>query len=186
LRAEFLLDRLDLCADNLVFLDECGSNIAMARAYGRGPRCQRLYAHRPVNYGANLTMVGAMTRQSMLTTMTIPGATNGPVFLAFIEQMLCPLRRPGQVVVMDNLSAHKVKGVREAIEAAGARLLYLPPYSPDLNPIEQAWSKLKNALRSIGARTLEALEQAVAQALLTLSPRDCRSWVEHCGYWPSR
>ena len=103
-------------------------------------------------------------------------------FLAYLEQVLCPQLRPGQVVIMDNLSAHKVAGVRQRIEATGARLMYLPPYSPDLNPIEQAWSKVKQILRSLKARTLEALETAVAEALRSITPANAMAWFSHCGY----
>ena len=114
--------------------------------------------------------------------MTIPEPTDGDIFLAYIEQVLCPRLRPGQVVIMDNLSAHKVSGVRTLIEACGARLLYLPPYSPDLNPIEQAWSKIKQVLRSLKARTAEGLETAVAEALKTITAENAAAWFAHCGY----
>ena len=114
--------------------------------------------------------------------MTIAEPTDGDIFLAYLEQVLCPRLRPGQVVIMDNLSAHKVEGVRQQIEAAGARLLYLPPYSPDLNPIEPAWSKLKQLLRAAKARTSEALETAVAEGLAAISPANAVAWFSHCGY----
>ena len=114
--------------------------------------------------------------------MTIPEATDGDIFLAYVDQLLCPDLRPGDVVLMYNLSAHKVGGVRQRIEAVGAKLLYLPPYSPDLNPIEQAWSKLKQVLRSLKARTDEALEAAVAEALKTITADNAIDWFSHCGY----
>lgn len=117
--------------------------------------------------------------------MTIPGATTGEVFLAFVEQALVPVLQRGQKVIMDNLSAHKVAGVREAIEAAGAELIFLPPYSPDMNPIERAWSKLKNSLRTSAARTINLLEEAVGEALIEVTPFDCAGWFENCGYDPS-
>ena len=114
--------------------------------------------------------------------MTLAEPTDGDIFLAYLEQVLCPQLRPGQVVIMDNLSAHKVAGVRERIEATGARLLYLPPYSPDLNPIEQAWSKVKQILRGLKARTADALEKAVAEAFATITPENSAAWFQHCGY----
>ena len=123
-----------------------------------------------------LTILGAMDHNGMLAAMTIEAATDREVFLAYLETVLCPKLRPGHVVVMDNLSAHKVDGVRERIERAGASLLYLPPYSPDLNPIEKAWSKLKQDMRSAQARTVEALHNAVANLLPTISANNAVAW----------
>ena len=127
-------------------------------------------------------MLGTMSLRGMVATMTAESATDGDVSLAYLEQVLCPKLKPGDVVVMDNLSAHKVKGVRELIEATGAELLYLPPYSPDFNPIEKAWSKLKQILRGAKARTAEALEQAVTQTLLVITAENAFAWFQHCGY----
>lgn len=157
----------------------------MTRRYARGPRGKRVHDARPVNYGPNLTIIGALTLNGLLTTMAIPGATTGDVFLAFITEFLCPVLRPGQFVVMDNLSAHRVDGVAQAIESIGAHLVYLPPYSPDLNPIESAWSKLKNGLRTIGARTIDGLVEAIGRVIPQLTPSDCRGWFNFCGYDPS-
>lgn len=171
-----------LRADDLVFLDECSSKAAMAREYGRAPAGHRVYDARPVNYGDNLTILGGLTRHGIGAAMTITGATTGEVFLAFVREVLCPTLRGGQVVVMDNLSAHKVAGVRESIEAVGARVLYLPPYSPDLDPIEPAWSKLKNCLRNTAARTIDARIEAVGDASRAITPGDCEGWFVHCGY----
>ena len=117
----------------------------------------------------------------MLASMTVESATDGDVFLAYLDQVLCPRLQPGQVVVMDNLAAHQVERVRERIEAVGAELLYLPPYSPDFNPIEQCWAKVKQSLRSAKARTLEVLEAAVAQALASLTPQNAAACFAHCG-----
>ncbi len=127
-------------------------------------------------------MLAALTREGLQAPMTIESPTDGDVVLAYLDQVLCPRLRPGQVVVMDNLAAHKVAGVREFIEATGARLLYLPPYSPDFNPIEQAWSKIKQLLRSAKARTVEALEQAIAEALAAITPENASAWFSHCNY----
>ena len=123
-----------------------------------------------------VTILGAMDHRGMLAAMTIEAATDREVFLAYLDEVLCPKLRPGHVVVMDNLSAHKVEGVRERIERAGASLLYLPPYSPDLNPIEKAWSKLKQSLRAVGARSEETLHHAVAQLLPSITPNHATAW----------
>ena len=157
----------------------------MAREYGRGPRGARVHDARPVNYGQNLTIIGALSTQGMTAVMTIPGAADGDVFLAYTTEVLVPTLRPGQIVVMDNLRAHKVAGIREAIEGAGATLVFLPPYSPDMNPIEPAWSKLKNFLRSMAARSHEALNMSIAQAILAIISSDCFGWFRHCGYHTS-
>jgi transposase len=123
-----------------------------------------------------------MSLEGVMAAMTVESATDGDVFLTYVEQVLCPRLRPGQVVVMDNLPAHKVDGVRSLIEAVGAELLYLPPYSPDFNPIEQAWSKIKQQLRSAKARTLETLEAAITQALAQITIQNAAAWFAHCGY----
>lgn len=154
----------------------------MTRRYARSERGKRAVGSAPVNHGANLTMIAALSLDGLGAMMTIEGATNGAVFLAYIEQVLAPTLQPGDVVIADNLGAHKVDGVRQMIEACGARLLYLPPYSPDCNPIEQCWSKLKTALRSIGARTKHALDDAIAQVLSLVTASDARAWFAHCGY----
>ena len=129
-----------------------------------------------------LTTLGAMSLRGIDAAMTIASPTDGDVFAAYVEQALCPKLQPGDVVILDNLSAHKVVGIRERIEARGAQLIYLPPYSPDLNPIEKAWSKFKQFLRSAKARSQEALEQAVGDALKTITPDNAAAWFRHCGY----
>ena len=154
----------------------------MSRAYGRAPMGQRVREAIPAGHWRTLTLLGALTVSGLLATMTIEAATDAEVFLAYVEQVLCPRLRAGHVVVMDNLAAHKVAGVREKIEATGARLIYLPPYSPDFNPIEPCWGKIKQFLRGLKARTLEILEQGVTQALDTITPDNALAWFEHCGY----
>jgi transposase len=166
----------------LVFIDESGVTTQMSRAYGRALRGQRVREAIPAGHWRTLTVLGALTCDGLLATMTIEAATDGEVFLAYVEQVLRPKLRPGQVVVMDNLAAHKVAGVRETIEAAGARLVYLPPYSPDFNPIEPCWGKIKQCLRALKARTLETLEQAITQALASITPDNALAWFQHCGY----
>ena len=154
----------------------------MTLRFGRAPRGQRVREATPQSHWQILTILAALTIRGLQAPMTIPEPTDGDIFLAYVEQVLCPRLQPGQVVIMDNLSAHKVAGVRERIEAVGAQLLYLPPYSPDLNPIEQAWSKLKQILRSLKARTAEALESAVAEALAAITAENAIAWFAHCGY----
>jgi transposase len=164
------------------FIDESGLNIAMTRLYGRAPRGERVLGSAPQNYGQNVTILGALSCTGLEAVMTVEGATDAEVFRAYVRQVLCPTLRTGDIVIADNLSAHKAAGVQEAIAAKGARLLYLPPYSPDLNPIEQCWSKLKTFLRAAKARTREALETAVTRALVTVTESDARAWFAHSGY----
>ena len=165
-----------------MFLDESGASTQMTRNYGRAPRGERVPEGTPNRHWSTLTMLAALTTQGLRAPMTIESPTDGDVFLAYLEQVLCPQLQPGQVVIMDNLSAHKVPGVREQIEARGARLIYLPAYSPDFNPIEQAWPKIKQWLRSAKARTLEALESAIAEALAAVTAENALAWFSHCGY----
>jgi transposase len=136
----------------------------------------------PQNYGENVTMLAALGTGGLQAPMTVGGAVDGLVFLSYVREVLAPTLTEGDIVVMDNLRAHKVAGVREAVEAGGARLEYLPPYSPDFNPIEKCWSKVKTFLRKVKARTREALEAALKEALLTITEADARAWFVHCGY----
>jgi transposase len=160
----------------LIFLDESGVSTQMTRRYARAERGIRVHESTPEGNWKILTILGAMSLRGMIATMTIEAATDAEIFLAYLEHVLCPVLRPGDVVIMDNLSPHKVSGVRECIEAAGAELLYLPPYSPDLNPIEKAWAKLKQLLRTAKARTAETLEQAIADHLPDIRPQDAQAW----------
>ncbi len=156
----------DFIASRLKFLDESGSNLALTRLYGRAAPGERVAEGVPQNYGENITMLATIGLDGLQAPMTVNGAVDGAVFLAYVREVLCPTLSEGEVVVMDNLKAHKVAGVGEAIEARGARVEYLPPYSPDLNPIEKCWSKVKTHLRKAKARTREALEAALKEALL--------------------
>jgi len=171
-----------LVLERLKFIDESGVNLAMARRYGRAPRGERVVGAVPQNYGANVTMLAALSLQGVEAVMTIDGATDAEVFRAYVEQVLCPTLVPGDIVIMDNLRAHKVAGIRERIEACGAQLIYLPPYSPDLSPIEPCWSKLKTLLRTAQARTRAALDAAIQRVLAAVTPSDARGWFRHCGY----
>lgn len=165
-----------------MFVDESGATTEMTRRYGRAPGGQRVREAMPAGHWRTLTVLGAMSAAGLIAAMTIEAPTDRDVFLGYLEQVLCPRLKPGQIVVMDNLSSHKVAGVCDLIQAAGAELLYLPPYSPDFNPIEKCWSKLKQKLRSLRARSFDALETAVANALPDISPQNAEAWFKHCGY----
>jgi transposase len=154
----------------------------MARLRGWAPRGQRCLAAIPHGHWKTVTFVGGLTLGGFIAPMLLDGPMDGEVFRAWCEQMLAPALRPGHIVIMDNLAAHKVDGIRQAIEARGATLLYLPPYSPDLNPIENAFAKIKAHVRKAAARTLEALETAAANALLTFRPAECVNFFAHAGY----
>lgn len=165
-----------LAPEQLVYLDESGVSTQMTRLYARARHGQRVAAAVPGGHWKMVTILGALNHNGMLAAMTIEAATDRDVFLAFLDDVLCPKLKPGDVLIMDNLSTHKVHGVRQRVEAVGARLLYLPPYSPDLNPIEKAWSKLKALLRNSQARTAEALHNAVAQLLPSIHAQDAKAW----------
>jgi len=152
----------------------------MTRRYGRARRGERVGEGTPCGHWRMLTVLGAVRASGWVAAMTIEAATDGDVFLAYLEQALCPQLLPGDVVVMDNLSSHKAAAVRLSIEKVGAELLYLPPYSPDMNPIEKAWAKLKELLRAAQARTRQALEQAIADALKRITPDNAKAWFRLC------
>jgi transposase len=154
----------------------------MTRRYGRGARGERVSEGTPAGHWRTLTILGAIRASGWVVTMTIEAATDGDVFLSYLEQVLCPQLCPGEIVVMDNLSAHKVEGVRALIEAVGAELWYLPPYSPDFNPIEKCWSQVKQLLRAAKARSIETLEQAVGDALAAVTPENTNACFRYCGY----
>lgn len=157
-------------------------NKGMARRYARSAKGTRARGYAPVNYGPNVTVLSAMRQDGVTAAMTIEAATCAEVFQVFLEKVLVPTLRPGDIVVMDNLGTHRMKRVAEIITAAKARLLYLPPYSPDLNPIELCFSKLKTWLRGQGPRTKEALDQALTQGFNRITSQDAKNWFKHCGY----
>ena len=163
-------------------IDECGSNLDLTPRYARAPRGTRAIDTTPRNTPVNTTLIAAMTTAGMGPAMLVDGATDTAVFLAYCEQVLVPSLTPGQIVVLDNLSAHKDRRVRAVIEAAGCALWYLPTYSPDLSPIELAFSKVKATVRRAKARTTAALEAAIGTALDAITPRDARHYFAHCGY----
>jgi len=174
----------DLDPARLVFIDETGASTRMARLHGRAPRGQRCRAAVPHGHWKTTTFVGALRLSGMTAPMVLDGPINGPAFLAYVEQMLAPTLRRGDTVIMDNLPTHKVAGVRAAIKAKGACLQLLPPYSPDFNPIEHAFSKLKALLRRAAARTVPELWAAIADALPRFTLDECANYFTACGYEP--
>jgi transposase len=183
-REAWFTDQPDLDPARLIFIDETGLNTKMARLRGRCRRGERLFASIPHGHWRTTTFVAGLRLGGLGAPMLLEGAMNGDAFLAYVEQVLVPELQPGDIVIMDNLSVHKVKGAREAIEKAGAILLFLPPYSPDFNPIEQAFAKLKALLRNAAARTVGALEQARADALDAFTPHECANYFANSGYEP--
>ena len=168
--------------ERLVFIDETGAKTNIARLRGRAPKGQRLSAAIPWGHWQTTTFVAGFRTTGLTAPMVIEGAMDGDAFKAYVKQLLAPSLKPRDIVIMDNLSSHKVAGVREAIKAAKAYLLYLPSYSPDLNPIELAFSKLKALLRKAAARSLEDLEQAIAEAIDQFSPQECANFFKHARY----
>ena len=172
----------DMSPGRLVFVDETGAATNMARRYGRSPRGQRLDGPVPHGHWKSTTFVGGLTSRGFVAPYVLDGAMNGTIFLAWVKQMLAPVLRPGDIVVIDNLPAHKVAGVRQTIEACGAELRYLPPYSPDLNPIEQAFAKLKALLRKAAERTVNGLWDAIGKLLDLFPPAECANYLANSGY----
>lgn len=163
-------------------MDESGVHTSMDRLRSRAPRGERAYGKVPRNRGKNTTIIASMSLYGMGEAMCLQGATDAEAFEVYVEHFLAPTLIEGQVVVLDNLGAHRPKRIRELIEQRGAELVFLPAYSPDLNPIEEAFSKIKNILRKVGARTHEALIEAMAEALSAVTPWDTAGWFDHCGY----
>lgn len=166
----------------LVFLDESGSNCAMTPRYGRSPKGQRLHDDKPYQWGENITLLGALGLDGIRTMMTVNGGTTEEVFYAFVEQCLLPMLKAGDIVLLDNLNSHKSSRIVALIESVGATLTFLPPYSPDLNPIEKCWSKLKQLVRKLRPRTRELLDSAVAWAMDLVTGKDSVGWYQACGY----
>ena len=172
----------EIDARRLVFVDEMGTNAALSPLYAWARKGQRAYSSVPRNRGANTTLLASMSVEGMGPCLTVAGSTIATVFEAYVERVLCPSLKSGQVVVMDNLSAHKGERVKQLIERQGCELLYLPPYSPDFNPIEEAFSKVKHILRKAESRMREALVEAIGAAISTVTAKDARGCFEHCGY----
>ena len=177
---EDCLPGLDL--DRLVFFDECGVNTKMVRLHGRCPKGQRLVDAAPAGHYRTSTLMSAMRLDGVVAPLLLDGAVNAEVFAGYVEQCLVPELRPGDILIMDNLPAHKSVRVSQAVEGAGCTLVYLPPYSPDFNPIENMWSKVKTRVRDIAARSYEALVDAVGTSLHAITSADCDGYFQHCGY----
>ena len=169
----------------LVFIDETWVKTNMVRTHGRAMRGRRLVAAAPHGHWKTSTFIGALREDGLVAPAAFEGAINGRSFLAYVEQVLVPTLRPDDIVILDNLGSHKVAGVRRAIEAAGAQLLFLPPYSPDMNPIEQLFAKLKAALRAKAIRTVDALWTALGEITDAISPTECANYLRHAGYFQS-
>ena len=172
----------DVDPNRLVFIDESGAKTNLTRTRGRAPRGERVIERVPHGHWQTTTVISAVRTSGPCASMVVSGATDSDVFRCYVQHVLVPQLKPGDVVVLDNLQPHKASGVREMIEAAGATLLYLPPYSPDFNPIENMWSKVKQFLRSVGARSFESLLEAIAAALRAVKVNDCLGFFRHCGY----
>ena len=171
-----------LDATRFKFLDESSVNLSLTRLSGRAAPGERVVDSTPLHSGPQTTTLAVIDLAGISAPLVLPGAVNGTVFYGYLQHCVVPTLQPGDVLVMDNLSAHKVAGIEDLIRACGAHLLYLPPYSSDFNPIEWAWSKVKTNLRRLKARTFPDLIEALKQALLAISPQDIRGWFAHCGY----
>lgn len=171
-----------LARRRLIFLDETGAATNMVRRYGRAPRGQRVPGQAPYGHWKTTTFLAGLTAEGFIAPLVVDGPMNRAIFTAYVQQMLAPNLRPGDVLVLDNLSSHKGAEARQAVEAVGARLLFLPPYSPDLNPIEMAFAKLKNALRAAAERSRDALWNRIGMIIDDFSPDECRNYFRHAGY----
>lgn len=183
-RREWFENQVDLEPERLIFIDETWASTNMARRYGRGPKGERLRAGIPFGHWKTTTFVAGLRLSGIVAPMVIDAPINGRSFRAYVEQVLVPELRSGDIVIMDNLGSHKASTTREMIEAAGASLLYLPPYSPDFNPIENAFSKIKAMLRKAGERTVDGLWSAIGQIIETISPSEAENYFIAAGYDP--
>ena len=181
-RTDLKAEQPALNAQRLVFIDETGVTTKMVRHYGRSPRGERLVAKVPHGHWKTLTLIAALCIDGVTAPYVIDGAMDGATFVAYVEQVLAPTLAKGDIVFMDNLRTHKVQGVREAIAAVGATVRYLPAYSPDLNPIEQAFAKLKAALRKGATRTVTALIKLIGKLIKAFAPDECANYFRHAGY----
>lgn len=184
-RRRWIRERHLLDSTALVFIDETAITTNMVRTRGRCPRGDRLVDYAPHGHWKTITFIAGLRHDEMVAPFVIEGAMNGEIFLAYIEQCLAPTLQSGDIVIMDNVATHKVNGVEEAIEAVGATLLYLPQYSPDLNPIEQAFSKFKALLRKAAERTVPSLRRTVRKILGSFTADDCANFLAHSGYGPN-
>jgi transposase len=181
-RADFKKEVATLDVTHFKFLDESGVNLSLTRLYGRAAPDQRVVESRPLPSGPRTTTLAVIGSTGITAPLVLSGAVNGTIFSGYIQQCVVPTLQCDDILFMDNLPAHKVAGIETLIEACGAHLIYLPPYSPDFNPIELAWSKVKTCLRRLKARTFPDLIKALKQALLAITPQDVQEWFAHCGY----
>jgi transposase len=181
-RSSFARYIRSIVSERFVFVDECSTNISLSPIYARAPKGERAIGLAPRNWGKNVSLICAIDAGGVKPSMSVEGAVDARAFETYVEHFLAPTLKRGQIVVMDNLSVHKGKRVEQLIEEAGATLLFLPPYSPDFNPIEQAFSKVKGILRKAGARTREALVETTGRALDAITPEDIRGSYSDCGY----
>jgi transposase len=172
----------NIAARRFRFVDESGANITLARRYGWAPRTERCHGAVPRNYGRNLTLIASLSLWGIEAPMLLEGAVDGIAFERYLAEVLVPTLRPGELVILDNLSVHRQSPIRALIQAAGCRVLFLPSYSPDFNPIESAFSKIKAYLRRVGARTQERLQTAIAEAIDLITASDAAGYFRHCGY----
>jgi transposase len=177
------MNQPDMACDDLIFLDETGFNTNMSRGYARALSGERAVVSEPVKRSINHSLVGAITSKGLITAMMVEGAIDGDAFKCFISEFLLPFLKPGKTVVMDNLPAHHVDGIEGLIESTGASVLYLPPYSPDLNPIEECWSKMKSLIRKWKPRAVDDLWDTVGKAMSAVTVSDCKGWFNHAGYF---
>lgn len=180
-RCAYREEQTTLDARQLVFVDECGTQLQMTRTYARSPKGQRAEGAKPA-HAQNASLIGALGLSRMRTALLVEGAIDGAMFKTFVDKLLVPILQPGDKVVLDNPTIHKGQGIEEAIRTTGATLHYLPAYSPDLSPIEACWSKVKESLRSTGARTFPSLQKALKKALDQITEADIKGWFQHCGY----
>jgi transposase len=173
-----------IVSERFVFVDECSTNISLSPIYARAPRGERAPGKAPKNWGKNVSLICAIDSEGVKPSMSVEGAVDGKAFESYIEHLLAPKLKRGQIMVMDNLSSHKSKRVKRLVEDAGCELLFLPPYSPDMNPIEEVFSKVKGILRKVGARAREALVEATGHALDAITLQDIRGFFSDCGYRP--
>jgi transposase len=183
LRAQYWTILGEVKLNDLVFIDETGVNLAMTRGYARAKKGKRAYSKCPYNRGKNITMIGAIAISGLLASLTFEGWTNKEAFLTYVKEVLVPQLWSGACVVMDNLPAHKATEVQKAIESVGARVVFLSPYSPDFNPIENCWSKLKEFLRTRESRTYQELDRAITEAINSVTEKDIIGWFTHCCYY---
>jgi transposase len=181
-RKAYIQEMPKMDVQRLVIVDEFGVDLGMAREYGRAPPGKRAEGHRPCNPGENVTVIAGLTCHGIIAPFMFPGSINGEIFTLYVDKVFVPALEPGNIVVIDNLSSHKAKGAEQILKDAGATLKFLPPYSPDLSPVEQAISKTKGKLRDIAARTYESLVDAVRQAFGEISSDNARGWFRGCGY----